>query len=154
MKKIKEQKADSGSVSKGIAKPHVVRRFLRDELISICRDAVVNHTKWGDRDSYSAQVNLQSIYKALTAGLPYTIDKDTDERTIWITFKQPIDLEKLNKGEYLNISSREDYFHDCDPDYETEMFDGYGIDFTSNYTGSYMPTRKRLEDVGEGNDWY
>lgn len=28
MKKIKEQKADSGSVSKGIAKPHVVRRFI------------------------------------------------------------------------------------------------------------------------------
>lgn len=150
----KEQKVQPTSVSGNSTKPRVVRRFSRDELISICKDAVVHHTKWGDRDSYSAQVNLQSIYKGLTAGLLYTIDKSTDDRTIWITFKQPIDLEKLNKGEYLNISSREDYFNDCDPDYESEMFDGYGIDFASNYTGSYMPTRKRLEDVGDGNDWY
>lgn len=148
------QKSNSELSADNGTKPNVVRRFSRKELISICKDAVVHHTKWGDRDSYSAQVNLQSIYKALTAGLPYEIDEDTDDNTIWIKFKQPINLRKLNKGEYLNISSREDYFIDCDPNYETEMFDGYGIDFTSDYTGSYMPTRKRLEDVGEGNDWY
>lgn len=125
----------------------------REELIKICEDAVVHHTEWRDRDSYAAQVNLQSIYKALTAGLPYTLTIEND-RTIWITFSQPIDFEKLSKGSYLNISSRDDYFTDCDPEYETEMFEGYGIDFESNYTGTYMPTRKRLEECGIGNDWY
>ena len=126
----------------------------RNELISICKDAVVHHTKWRDRDSYSAQVNLQSIYEGLTAGLSYTIDDETDARTIWISFDQPIDFDKLKKGEYLNISSREDYFNECDPGYETEMFNGSGIDFRSSYTGAYMPTRERLESVGLGNDWY
>lgn len=125
----------------------------RKKLIQICKDAVVHYTKWNDRDSYSAQVNIQSIYKGLTAGLNYTIEPDTDERTIWISFNQPIDFEKLKDGEYLEISSRDDYFTDLDPEYETEMFDGNGIDFYSNYTGSYMPTRKKLDECN-GGDWY
>lgn len=35
MKKIKEQKADSGSVRKGIAKPHVSRRLSNKEVLLI-----------------------------------------------------------------------------------------------------------------------
>lgn len=133
----------------------------RQELIELCKDAVVHHTKWQDRDSYSAQRNLQSIYEGLTAGLDYRIvtkeidaDYHSDERTIIIEFLQPIDLEKLKTGRHLEISSRDDYWKDCDPDYEGEMFDGHGIDFESSYTQSYMPTRKRIEECGIGNDWY
>jgi len=133
----------------------------REELISICEDAVINHTKWENRDSYSAQLSIQSIYEGLTAGLDFRvvtkeIDKDyhSDKRTLIIEFLQPIDFDKLENAKYLEISSREDYFRDCDPEYDSEMFDGVGIDFKSSYTQTYMPTRERLNEVGSGNDWY
>lgn len=132
----------------------------RSELIQLCKDAVVHHTKWNDRDSYLAQKSIESIYEGLTAGLNFRvvtkkIDKDyhSDERTLIIEFIQPIDHSKLQKAEYLEISTREDYFRDCDPDYETEMFGGEGIDFWSSYTQTYMPTRKRLIE-SNGDDWY
>lgn len=133
----------------------------RQELIELCKDAVVHHTKWQNRDSYSAQRNLQSIYEGLTAGLDYRVvtkeidaDYHSDDRTIIIEFLQPIDLDKLKTGQHLEISSRDLYWKDCDPDYEGEMFDGNGIDFGSSYTQTYMPTRKRIEECGIGNDWY
>ncbi len=129
-------------------------RYTRKILIGICRDAVVHHEKWQNRDSYSSQVLVQSIYKGLTSGLKYKITDDTDDRTIWIYFDEPKNHDFLNKGEYLEISSLEDYFKDCDPNYESEMFTGYGIDFFGNYRGGYLPTRKRLEETGIGNDWY
>jgi len=133
----------------------------RQELIQLCKDAVVHHTKWENRDTYISQKNIQSIYKGLTAGLDYRIitkeidpDYHSNEEILIIEFTQPINLYNLDKGKYLEISSREDYFRDCDPDYETEMFDGGGIDFDSNYTQTYMPTRKTIELCGIGNDWY
>lgn len=135
--------------------------MTREDLIKLCQDAVVHHTKWTDRDSYSAQKGLQSIYKGLTAGLDFRIvtkemspDYHSDERTLIIEFLQPIDFDKLKTGKNLAISSRQDYFRDCDSDYEGEMFDGNGIDFESGFTQTYMPTRKRIEDAGIGNDWY
>ena len=134
----------------------------RQELIELCKDAVVHHTKWNNRDSYSAQREIQSIHKGLTAGLEFKIitkeddsSYHSDEKTLIIKFyPQTIDEDKLEATIELKISSRDDYFKDCDPDYETEMFDGDGIDFDSDYTQGYMPTRKRLEMVGIGNDWY
>lgn len=133
----------------------------REQLIELCKKAVVHHTKWQDRDSYSAQKSIQSIYKGLTAGLDYRVvtkeidvDYHSDDETLVIEFLQPIDFAKLESGLHLEISSREDYFKDCDPEYEGEMFDGEGIDFYSSYTQTYMPTEKRLNDVGDGSDWY
>lgn len=135
--------------------------MTREELIQICQDALVHHTKWMDRDSYLAQKSIQSIYQGLTAGLEFRIvtkdispDYHSDEDTIVVEFLQPIDFDKLETAKHLAISSREDYFKDCDPEYESEMFDGVGIDFHSEFTKSYMPTRKRIEDCGVGNDWY
>ena len=132
----------------------------RKYLIELCEDAVVHHTKWRDRDSYSAQKSIQSIYKGLTAGLDYRIvTKEispsyySSDWTLIIEFLQPIDFKKLEGGKHLEISSREDYFRDCDPEYDTEMFDDEGIDFYSSYTQTYMPTRQRLEKT-IGNDWY
>lgn len=132
----------------------------REELIKICEDAVVHHTKWEDRDSYLAQREIQSIHKGLTAGLEFKIitkeddpNYHSDEHTLIIKFFKPI-LDTIENVPELEISSREDYFKDCDPDYESEMFGGGGIDFDSDYTQGYMPTRKRLENVGVGNDWY
>lgn len=133
----------------------------RDDLIKLCEDAVVHHTKWKNRDSYTAQNSIKSIYEGLTAGLKFRVLTEeisptyySDDRTIIIEFIQPIDFNKLKTAKHLEISSREDYFKDCDPEHDTEMFDGDGIDFYLHYTISYMPTRKRLEDCGAGNDWY
>lgn len=133
----------------------------REYLIQLCKDSVVHHTKWSNRDSYIAQKNIQSIYEGLTAGLDFRIvTKEIDsnyystEDNLIIKFLQPIDFNKLKSGKFLEISSKEDYFNDCDPEYNTEMFDGDGIDFESTYTQSYMPTRKRIEEIGIGNDWY
>jgi len=132
----------------------------RGELIQLCKGAVVCHTKWGNRDSYSAQKSIQSIYEGLTAGLDFRVvteeinkDYHSDDRILIVEFIQPIDHEKLQEVEHLEISTREDYFRDCDPDYETEMFDGIGIDFWSTYTQTYMPTQKRLQECN-GDDWY
>ena len=43
--------------------------------------------------------------------------------TLWVYFKN-VDCGKLsnNSDVYLDISSRDEYFEDCDPEYETEMF--------------------------------
>lgn len=133
----------------------------RKELIAICKDAVVHHKKWHNRDSYSAQKSIQSIYQGLTASLKFKVltmaDSPfyySDDKTLIIEFLKPINYKKLELGKHLEISSREDYFKDCDPDYSSEMFDGEGIDFYSDYLKTYMPTRKRIEEVGLGNDWY
>jgi len=126
--------------------------YTREKLIELCERAVVHHSKWENRDSYSAQVLISSIYEGLTAGLEFEINNQTDDYTIWIDF---INVEKdmLKNSRCLSICGREEYFENCDPDYETEMFIGYGIDFNSNYTGGYMPTEKRLNNA-EGDDWY
>jgi hypothetical protein len=124
--------------------------YTRKDLIQICLDGVIHHTKWRNRDSYSAQVQLNDIYNALTANIEYTYRVEYE--TIWIDFEKA-SYGDLSDGSYLNISDIEDYFNDCDPERETEMFNSNGIDFQSNYRGGYMPTRKKL-DVIEGDDWY
>lgn len=121
----------------------------REELIELCRDAVVPFLKWNNRDSYLSQVNLTSIYAGLKAGLKYSIK--IEGGTIWITFKKPTKKQRADLSNHnLNIDSLDDYrqhFGD-----ESEMFDGNGIDWDS-YLGSYMPTRKRLDEC-QGEDWY
>ena len=127
-------------------------KYTREELIEICKNSIVHHTKWNDRDSHIAQCEINSIHEGLTAGFDFKIDKETDDETIWISFVN-IDFNKIDNGESLEINDVEDYFRDCDPEYETEMFEGYGIDFKSNYTRGFMPTRKKLND-SDGEDWY
>jgi hypothetical protein len=132
----------------------------RKELIELCELAVVHHTKWMDRDSYMAQQGIKSIYKGLTAGLKYKIltkrnskDYYSDKETWKIQFTHD-ELEKLENGKELKISSREDYYRDCDPDFDSEMFEGVEIDFTSTWCAGYLPTLERITEVGLGNDWY
>lgn len=133
----------------------------RETLIQLCKDAVVHHTKWQNRDSFIAQKGLQGIYKGLTAGLSFKIltkenspDYHSDEYTIIIQFDKVVNQEDLEKGLDLEISSREDFFRDCCPDYECEMFDSDGLDFSDDWVCQFMPSRKRIESVGIGNDWY
>lgn len=131
-------------------------KYTRKQLIQICIDAVVPCKEWHDRDSYSAQCKIESIYNGLCAGLKYTYTIEND-RTIWINFKTPTEKQFKELNHYLNIDSREDYFEwyysEYGTDYTPEMFDGYGIDFSSNHLSGYMPTRKRLDETKD-SDWY
>jgi hypothetical protein len=128
--------------------------YSRDYLIELCQRSVVHHSKWNDRDSFIAQRNVQSIYLGLTAGLEFIVEVDDTNSFLDIEFTHPIDHEKLLNGKHLEISTRKDYFRDCDPDYETEMFVGYGIDWHCDYTCTFMPTEQRLAEAGDGEDWY
>ena len=129
-----------------------MNQYTRKRLIRICQDGVVNHKKWNNRDSFNAQQMINSIYEGLTAEFDFKIDKDTDEDTIWINFIN-IDLDKLCDCKSLEICDIDDYFRDCDPKHETEMFEGEGINFESNWCNGFMPTRKRLNNC-KGEDWY
>lgn len=125
---------------------------MREELIQICLDAVVPFTKWNDRDSYSAQVNIQSIYAGLIGGCEFKVSIKED--TIDICFEPPT-KEQKQAFRYLEIDSREDYFQWMSEQGEDDptMFDGSGIDWNSTYLCGYLPTRQRLEKVS-GGDWY
>jgi len=139
----------------------ILKIMDRETLIQLCKDAVVHHTKWQNRDSFIAQKGIQGIYKGLTAGLSFKIlteenspDYHSDEYTIIIQFDKVVNQDDLEKGLNLEISSREDFFRDCCPDYECEMFDSDGLDFSDDWVCQFMPSRKRIESVGIGNDWY
>lgn len=129
-------------------------KYTRKDLIQLCIDAVVPHYKWHDRDSYAAQLSIQSIYEGLTGGVKYSYT--ITNNTIWITFNKPI-KDQLKKSQHLNIDSRDDYFNWFLKEYgdnlEPEMFDSIGIDWNSNYLTSYMPTRERLNNCNN-DDWY
>ena len=105
--------------------------------------------EWSDRDSYMAQVMVSTIHKALTADIPFIIQKRADERYIWIEFEG--DMENLKNGIELQNDDRDDYFERVDPVYETEMFDASGID--KHHKSGFMPTRERLNEA-DGYDWY
>lgn len=84
------------------------------------------------------------------ADIPYTYK--IEDSTIWITFEKPTNEQRENTILHsLNIDSLEDYREKYGYDYE--MFDGYGIDWRSEYLGGYMPTFERL-DYANGGDWY
>lgn len=122
----------------------------RKDLIAICEKAVVHFDKWHDRDSNAAQINLNSIYQGLKAGVNYTIRIETS--TIWVDFKQPTakQLVRLNSFS-LPISTLEDYR--AKYGYENEMFESDPIDFENDYRTGYLPTQERLNSV-KGGDWY
>jgi len=126
----------------------------RQVLIQICKDAVVHHTHWSNQESSCAQLSIQSIYKGLTAGLDFKINEtESDANILTVEFLKPIDFLKLSRADTLKVSTREEYYRDCDPSKNTIMLCGTGINFHSNITQSYMPTRKRLSEVG-GLDWH
>ena len=80
--------------------------MTREDLIQLCKDAVVSCSKWHDRDSYSAQVNIQNAYKGLTGGVPYKYD--IEYSCICIVFEKPT-REQRKAFKHLEIDSLEDY---------------------------------------------
>jgi len=132
-----------------------MKKYTREELVQICKDAVVPCEKWDDRDSYMAQLSISHIHALLMAGAKFVVEKDKGfPDTLHVKFRNLTQEQKEKFKEHqLEIDSRKDYFTKMDPEYETEMFDGIGIDVESDYLRSYMPTRKRLDEK-KGNDWY
>lgn len=144
----------------------------REDLIKLTENAVVPYQKWNNRDSYSAQVNIQDIYCMLSAGIDY--DLKIEKETINISFKN-MTREQYKKTDefYLNIDSRENYFEEFGND--NEMFDCYSRlnnlknsdwsyedkrnseddieEVYKGHLGGYLPTRERLNEV-DGEDWY
>lgn len=129
----------------------------RNELMSICEDAVVPCADWHDRDSCSTQIQLSDIYGLLEAGAEFTTKVEGD--TISIQFPDlPLNFgSKVNRS--LDHDTREDYFNLDTTEEDEEMFEGNGLGYNDydykvgNYIGGYLPTRERLTQV-DGGDWY
>lgn len=124
----------------------------RNELIELCKKSVVPFTKWHDRDSYSAQVNVNICYQLLKAGCKYKMEPDIAHGSYWLTFQSITDRQRETANTfYLNIDSLDDYRTEFG--YEDEMFDcnEHVIDMFTYY--GYIPTQYRLNEA-DGNDWY
>ena len=129
--------------------------MTREDLIKLCEDAVVPCSKWDNRDSYSAQVNIQDAYKGLTGGVPYKYDIEYG-CFICIVFEEPT-REQRKAFKHLEIDSLEDYIDWYEEQYgedsRYEMFDSHPMNWKDDYLSVYIPTRERLIEAN-GNDWY
>lgn len=146
-----------------------IRVYTRDELIDICTKSVVPASKWNDRDSYSAQVNITDIYSLLKAGCEYGYS--ISDRVINIEFRNITRSQYLESSNHrLNIDSIEDYLELNGED--AEMFYRSPLCIPEDlfklrknpktkekilvYSGNvfgYIPTPERLLEV-DGDDWY
>lgn len=102
--------------------------YTREDLITICEQAVVPESKWLDRDSHRSQCKVGEAWALLKAGCDFKVLYSgvcaTDDKTIWIE----IYAEDFNRFEW-----------------------GREVDkWEETY---YLPTRKRLE-ARPGQDWY
>jgi hypothetical protein len=100
--------------------------ITREELIELCKDGIVQHDKWSNRDSSSAQMQLGHCLVLLSAGCDYVICANSDNNTWWVD----VWFAGFEAFEY----GRNDMQH---REYET----------------FYIPTRGRL-DRNKGEDWY
>jgi hypothetical protein len=103
--------------------------YSREELISICEQAIVPETEWRNRDTPHSQERVGICWALLKAGCEFEIAShggqcSTDERTIWLTVKH-MTFASFEYGRYGND--------------EYEIF--------------YLPTPERLKQR-EGRDWY
>ena len=107
--------------------PETRKDYSRDELIAICEQAIAPMNSWHDRDSASAMRQVGDCWALLKADVPFRIQSDTDEDTIWV---EHYAIKGFNHFEYG------DYDGD---NRDTEV--------------SYLPTPKRLAERA-GEDWY
>ena len=108
--------------------------LTRDALISICERAIVDVSKWRNRDSPSSQEKTGMLWALLKANCQFEIlfDKDglcTNEYTIWLRVWSP-------------------KFHHFD-------WDGFDLNDKDTMEDEtfYLPTIARLDAV-DGSDWY
>lgn len=114
-----------------------MKKYDRNELISLCEKAIVPEEKWLNRDSASACKNIGTALAYLKAGCEFEVITEenenknrgiiTNEETIWVRIK-------IKGFSYFENIWDDDYdFRDVD------IF--------------YIPTEKRLNNAN-GNDWY
>lgn len=108
--------------------------YTREELIKICEKAIVDVSKWQNRDTPSSQESVGRLWALLKSNCPFKILYDThglctNEQTIWLEVYWP----------------------------QFSHFDWVGFDLeditTLHSESFYIPTLKRLEAY-ENNDWY
>lgn len=150
--------------------------YTREDLIELCERAVVPCSEWHDRDSLSAQKNLEEVYSFLKIGCDYKMNNESD-RTVWIAFSNVTYEQYTNSYHSLGIDSIEDYKIYCENEgiEDSEMFEGgryveiskfveyfnpmddedplNGKRVYTGYLGGYLPTEFRLAEA-DGSDWY
>jgi len=57
----------------------------REDLISICERAIVPESEWENRDSPEAQQQVGRCWALLRAGCPFSVNRDDNMGTYWIT---------------------------------------------------------------------
>lgn len=110
--------------------------YTREELIAICEDAIRPQNRWHDRDSYDAQLQVGQCWALLLAGCDYKVHDGTEDRTC-ATTEDTIWLTTYGKGFA--------YFENHEPNDPPHAYMEDEL--------HYLPTRKRLDEVGSG-DWY
>lgn len=108
--------------------------FSRENLISICERAVVDVSKWQNRDSPSSQERVGKLWVLLKSNCQFEVlyENDglcTDDNTIWLRVWSPKFLHFDWDG--FDLNDRDTM--------EDETF--------------YLPTTALL-DYSKGNDWY
>ena len=65
-----------------------MKKYTREELISLCERAIVKEKEWCDRDTSHSQKNIGKIWVLLKAGCEFKISYEgslkTNDDTIWI----------------------------------------------------------------------
>lgn len=114
--------------------------YTRKKLIDICEKAIVNQSKWKNRDSASSQIGVGKCWVLLKSGCKFQVSTKentkgsciTDENTIWIQFW----VKDFKWHDVL----------DADTDEYPDGIDDSDYQF-------YLPTEKRLKK-SNGEDWY
>jgi hypothetical protein len=105
--------------------PDTAARPTRDDLIALCERGIVPESKWTDRDSAGAQMQLGKAWALLRAGCDFRLASSPEqtEDTHWVEITyEGFDYVEMGAG------------HET-----TDLF--------------YLPTASRLERKA-GHDWY
>ena len=103
----------------------------REELIKLCRQGVVPHEKWWDRDSASAQRQLGECRQLLECGCDFRV------------------LVGDSTSDRACISDEDTWWVDI----EYRGFMNFEVGGSLEVDTFYVPTKERL-DLANGRDWY
>lgn len=122
----------------------------REELISICNDAIVPWNEWNDRDSFVCQQNVNQCHQLLKAGAEFNFSVNKDSISInFFNLNEEIIKNSFSFSlDYDDIS----LFKEENPD--SEIFEYYNsVDYSDTEKSCYLPTRELLIKRN-GSDWY
>jgi hypothetical protein len=103
--------------------------YSRQDLIKICEKAIVDVSKWDDRDTPITQQQVGIVWALLKANCIFEIEK-VDAGTIWL---------------YIYAPSFRHY--DCGEDFDINNKDQLDKEYF------YLPTLERLK-ANKNQDWY